>query len=146
MVFPKLYLLEICWSPGFLRLLILFIISLTFFKNFIEISKVFQKIGFSPSILIFINFSDILTFPCYIKLYWYYIGSSWNMKGGVKMNPPAILREKSTLKKPSLIRVQISPFIEEITVQVRVVFWSCFSPHPVFCFLSHLGSHKISPF
>ena len=35
--------------------------------------------------------------------------------------PPAILREKSTLKKPSLIRVEMSPFIEEITVQVRVV-------------------------
>ena len=48
------------------------------------------------------------------------------MKGGGDQNepppPPAILREKSTLKKPSLIRVEMSPFIEEITVQVRVVF------------------------
>ena len=117
---------------------------------------------FSPSILtIFINFSDFLIFPCYketndvnilqlmsacfyflptlnrllnncVKLYWYYINSSWNMKVSNWPHPQPTLPEKSTLKKPSLNWVEMSPFIEEITVQVRVVLWSCLSPHPVF--------------
>ena len=37
-----------------------------------------------------------------LKLYWCYISSSWNMKGGQIDRPP----EKTTLRKPSLIRVK----------------------------------------
>ena len=42
-----------------------------------------------------------------IKLCWYYISSSWNMKEGggkIEIDLPA---EKTTLKKPSLIRVNV---------------------------------------
>ena len=72
------------------------------------------------------------------------------MKGGEGSNwphPHPTLPEKSTLKKPSLIRVEMSPFLEEITVQVRVVLWSCLSPHPVFLFFIPISTLiKLVPF
>ena len=37
----------------------------------------------------------------YLKLNWYWINFPWNMKGGVKLNPP----EKTTFKKLSFIRI-----------------------------------------
>ena len=108
-------------------------ISHIFSENFIEVPLVAQKIRrFSPSILtiftIFIDFSDILTFPCYketneasilkmmspiirllnncIKLYWYSISSSWNGKGGqINAHPPAPSRKNYKLlsKNPALL-------------------------------------------
>ena len=42
-----------------------------------------------------------------IKLYWYQISSSWNMKRESNW-PPPLQKKKTTLKKPSLIRVKIN--------------------------------------
>ena len=58
------------------------------------------------------------------------------MKGGESNWPHShpTFSEKATLKKPSFIRVEMSPFIEEITVQVSVVFWSVYYRIPFFVF------------
>ena len=106
------------------------IISHVFPEYSIETLQVVQKLWrISLSILvIFITFTDFLTFPCYketnyislyqmmsaffhfqhtlnrlfkncMKLYWYWTSSSWNMKG----KP---IGKNTTLKKPSLFRVK----------------------------------------
>ena len=66
-------------------------------------------------------------------------GSNWT-------HPHPTLPEKATLKKSSLISVEMSSFIEEITVQVSVVFWSCLSPIPFFDFYPISTVIKLAPF
>ena len=57
---------------------------------------------------VFVHFQHTLNrlFNNSIKLYWYYISFPWDMKGGSNWSPPPPLPpEKTTLKKPSLLRV-----------------------------------------
>ena len=108
------------------------IISHIFPENLIETYRFVHNVRrFSSSTLtIFIDFLDILTFPCYketndvriqqmmpvpfyfqhalkrlfntcIKIYLYYISSSWNVNMGAKFTH----QKETPFKKPSLIRI-----------------------------------------
>ena len=107
--------------------------------------KLYANISYS----IFLNFLDFLTLTCYketndvsleqmmsaffhfqhtlyrlfnncIKLYWYQISSSWNMKGRSNWPP---LPGKTTLKKPSLIRVNTNLSLFSSSWNVDVSSW-----------------------
>ena len=105
--------------------------------------SLFQKI-WRLSLSILAVFNILLDCKNCIKLYWYYISSSWNMKGAQDSNWPSSPHptEKTTLKKPSLIRLvnnikkrlQHRYFCVNIVKFSRIAFLQytasgCFSAH-----------------
>ena len=58
------------------------------------------------------------------ELYWYWIRSTWNIKGGlgsVKLTPHPSPSERTVLKKPTLIRLEIFMIKLKTTCRVRII-------------------------
>ena len=93
-------------------------VNISYFHQFSPIFWIFWHLLVSKKLMMsaynrwcqhFFHFQHTLNrfFNNCIKLCWYYISSSWNMKEGggkIEIDLPA---EKTTLKKPSLIRVNV---------------------------------------
>ena len=64
-----------------------------------------------------------------IKLYWYQMSSSWNMKGGSNWSSPTFFPGKTTFKKPNLVRVKgylpqilLTLFLNTLSYDINAIY------------------------